>query len=99
MSAKVIQVIETNILTRGDGETTPVRRVKQYFSLEGELLAEVDPLPDHEQSIMVLTEAIQWALGEKGDFPARSSGTGAYWWRSELRKRAYGMLPKAEVKA
>lgn len=33
-------------------------------------------------------EAIQWALGCGEDFPTRQPGQGAYWWRSELRKRA-----------
>lgn len=35
-----------------------------------------------------LREAIEWALGECGDFPPRQEGEGAYWWRAELRKRA-----------
>lgn len=40
--AKLIQVIETDDL-RGNGtEGKPYRRVKQFFSTEGELLAEVD---------------------------------------------------------
>lgn len=41
--AKLIQVIEAEE-TRGRGvESDPVRRVKQYWSTDGELLAEVDP--------------------------------------------------------
>lgn len=43
MTAKVIQVIETDLLKRGDGKTTILRGVKQYWSLDGKLLAEVDP--------------------------------------------------------
>lgn len=40
---KVIQVIETELLLRGNGEPgDPFRRVKQYYSLDGTLLAEVD---------------------------------------------------------
>lgn len=44
-SAKVIQVIET-IALRGSGSSQedPVRRVKQYWSLDGEMLAEKDML-------------------------------------------------------
>lgn len=43
-SAKVIQVIET-ISIRGRGtEDDPVRAVKQFWSFEGELLAENDPI-------------------------------------------------------
>jgi hypothetical protein len=45
MSARVMQVIETKLERRGDGKDarSPVRIVTQYWSLEGELLAEVDP--------------------------------------------------------
>ena len=40
---KVILVIESDAL-RGDGiYADPVRRVKQYYSLDGTLLAERDP--------------------------------------------------------
>ncbi|APB77432.1 carboxypeptidase [Paenibacillus polymyxa] len=42
-SAKVIQVIETKN-DRGSGtETDPNRIITQYWSLDGELLAEYDP--------------------------------------------------------
>ena len=42
MTARVIQVIEV-VTTRGRGvELDPVRVVRQYYSLEGELLAERD---------------------------------------------------------
>lgn len=40
-----------------------------------------------------LENAIKWALGENGEFAARKDGQGAYWWRTELRKRA--MEPSA----
>lgn len=39
-----------------------------------------------------LQMAVRWALGEVGDFPMRQEGQGAYWWRTELRKRA-GLSP------
>jgi hypothetical protein len=43
--AKVIQVIEAED-RRGNGmPDNPWRMVKQYFSLDGELLAEFDPCP------------------------------------------------------
>lgn len=44
--AKVIQVIETTLTRRGTGkdETSPLRIVTQYWSLDGKLLAEVDPI-------------------------------------------------------
>ena len=41
----VMQVIRTALLRRGDGKTTPMRIITQYWSMEGDLLAEVDPLP------------------------------------------------------
>lgn len=44
MSAKLLMVIETKGL-RGKGvEGGPVREVTQYWSLEGQLLAESDPV-------------------------------------------------------
>jgi hypothetical protein len=33
-------------------------------------------------------DALTWALGAGGSFPTRPVGKGAYWWRSELQKRA-----------
>lgn len=42
--ARVIRVIETTLLRRGNGIDTVLRCVRQYWSLDGELLAEVDPL-------------------------------------------------------
>jgi hypothetical protein len=43
--ARVIKVIETNILRRGDGvdDRSPIRIITQYWSLDGDLLAECDP--------------------------------------------------------
>ena len=49
--AKLIHVIETTNVRRGNGETTPIRAVTQYWSLEGELLAESDPCPDSETEL------------------------------------------------
>ena len=44
---RVIQVIETTLLRRGSGkdENDPVRCIRQYYTLEGRLIAEVDPCP------------------------------------------------------
>ena len=36
-----------------------------------------------------MREAILWALGERDEFPTREPGQGAYWWRTELRRRAF----------
>lgn len=41
--ARVIQVIETTLERRGDGKDDPIRIVTQYWSFDGELLAEDDP--------------------------------------------------------
>lgn len=41
--ARVIQVVEATLSRRGDGEETPIRIVTEYFSTDGELLAERDP--------------------------------------------------------
>ncbi len=43
MSARVIRVIETTNATRGKGTPdSPIRTLRQYYSEDGELLAEVD---------------------------------------------------------
>lgn len=43
--ARVIPVIETTLLRRGDGsEADPMRIVTQYWSVDGEFLAERDPV-------------------------------------------------------
>lgn len=39
-SARVIEIIETTSLKGSGSETDPCRQVTQYWSLEGELLAE-----------------------------------------------------------
>jgi hypothetical protein len=54
----------------------------QYEELQWALLGIAD-------KIERLDEAVKWALGENGDFAQRPEGAGAYWWRTELRKRAY----------
>ena len=42
--AEVIQVIRTTLERRGEGvENDPIRRITQYWTLDGDLLAEVDP--------------------------------------------------------
>ena len=44
---QLIHVIRTTLERRGEGvpEDDPIRCITQYWSLDGELLAEVDPLP------------------------------------------------------
>ena len=91
--ARVIDVIETQLLSKGDSENNDFRIVKQYWTIDGKLLAEVDPVPDHERQLTILRDAIAWAMGQNGDFKARPSGAKAYWWREELRRRACGLIP------
>ena len=40
---KVIQVIKTTLLSRGDGKKTTYRQITQYWDFEGNLLWEHDP--------------------------------------------------------
>jgi hypothetical protein len=43
---ELIQVVRTRLLRRGKGILgDPVRIITQYWSVDGELLAEVDPTP------------------------------------------------------
>ncbi len=43
-NAKVIQVIRTELTLAGEGtKESPMRRIVQYWSLDGDLLAEWDP--------------------------------------------------------
>jgi hypothetical protein len=51
--AKVIQVIETTLSRRGTGKdaASPIRCITQYWSLDGELLAEVDPCPPKSDAV------------------------------------------------
>lgn len=47
-SAKVIQVIETRAIMGAGERGDPVREVVQYWSFDGEMLAEYDPTRDIE---------------------------------------------------
>ena len=47
-TARVIEVIETTLTRRGDGKETPIRIITQYWSKDGQLLAERDPSPDRK---------------------------------------------------
>jgi len=43
MGAKLTQVIETDLTRYGNGKDSPIRLIKQIWSTEGELIAEIDP--------------------------------------------------------
>ena len=47
-SARVIQVIETRSLKGGGTDNDPVRAIKQFWDLDGNLIAESDPFIDEE---------------------------------------------------
>ena len=47
-SARVIQVIETRSLKGGGTDSDPVRAIKQFWDLDGNLIAESDPFIDEE---------------------------------------------------
>lgn len=50
MSARLIEVIETNLELRGEGTVEdPFRRIRQYWSKDGELLAEVDVCKENKK--------------------------------------------------
>ncbi|MFA5186878.1 MAG: hypothetical protein WC551_10400 [Patescibacteria group bacterium] len=49
---EMIHVIRTNLLRRGKGtEDSPIRRVTQFYSLDGELLAENDPVNEDGERV------------------------------------------------
>lgn len=60
-TVKQIQVIETTLKRSGDGVKTPIRRVTQYWSMEGDLLAEVDPINPIEESLNEITKLLDEA--------------------------------------
>lgn len=43
-NVEILKVIRTNLTTRGDGVRNPIRIITQYWSLDGEMLFENDPL-------------------------------------------------------
>lgn len=58
-----------------------------------------DALIDARCRIVELETAIRWALGEdESGFRARRDGEGAYWWRTELRKRTRLAVREKEPK-
>jgi hypothetical protein len=68
-----------------DGSVRPIIKSKNE--------AELQRVADAHNKLRM---AVRWALGEVGDFGPRPEGVGAYWWRTELRRRA-GMSPNADL--
>lgn len=47
VEVSIINVIRTRLLRRGEGtDKDPIRRIEQFWSINGELLWEIDPLKD-----------------------------------------------------
>lgn len=61
-TVRAMEVIETTLTRRGNGKTTPIRIITQYWAKDGTLLAECDPSPDEERTIQMLRDAVG-ALG------------------------------------
>ncbi len=79
MSAKVIEVIEASLATRGNGETIPIRIITQYWSRSGELLAERDSFDQTQNEIDKLAEFLQTHYPNefgKGSFRRGESAVG-----------------------
>ena len=67
-SARIVQVIETTLEVRGTGEEwSPLRRITQYWSLAGELLAEVDPLEDGRGELITLAPSVPTSIAGDGE--------------------------------
>lgn len=70
MTAKVIAAIETELERRGTGKdlTSPIRIIKQFWTLDGKLLAEIDPitqpLPDAVKDLVAAVEHVRSIISE-----------------------------------
>jgi len=76
-----------------------IEALKQERDAADKLLASSQPvqklrlqLAAAEAHVAALTAAVQWALGEAGEFPTEPINVPRrrYWWRTELRQRAFG---------
>jgi hypothetical protein len=82
----VFDVAESHVVCRGWNSYRP------KLEADARLIAAAPELLtlalEQAQEIKRLKGAILWALGGGEDFRARAEGEGAYWWRTELRKRS-----------
>lgn len=53
--ARVVQLIVTELDLRGNGrvDDEPYRRIRQFWTMDGGLVAEVDPWKDHQRDFVV----------------------------------------------
>ena len=86
--ARMLSVIETALARRGDGRRRPVRVITQYWSTEGELLAEVDPTPDSDRE----RERMRSALEEIVNHVGRCLDGGRHEALEQIRTLAIGGL-------
>lgn len=62
-TVRLVTVIESGLLMRGNGhEGSPLRRITQYYSLDGELLAERDPVYGDAALSLVAARKLATAL-------------------------------------
>lgn len=59
-NSRVIQVIETTTICGHGTENSPVRQIVEYFTLDGDRLVKLDPVPDADDHIDV--PGIEYAL-------------------------------------
>lgn len=63
-TVKVVQLIETTLTRRGDGtKEEPIRIVKQFWTFDGELVAEVDPAKIEPPKISVVDKKLSFVAG------------------------------------
>jgi hypothetical protein len=79
----VAAIFSGNIGYGGDTMTHPL----YYVTIDK--YAVYEPANITLEQVEEMREALKWALGESGDFRTRSDGEGYYWWRKELRERAF----------
>lgn len=90
------KIQETIDYVKEDGEFSDCKeQVELASEADIEYTALVASLKIAHARIAKLENAIKWALGEKGDFPQRQDGQGSYYWRTELRKRAFSSKAKS----
>ncbi len=46
---KIVELIYSDAERRGNGETTPIRTIQQWFEKDGTLVFEIDPCADIEK--------------------------------------------------
>lgn len=52
---QIMEVVRTRLLRKGEGKTSddPVRIIEQYWTMEGELIFEIDPYHDKKATVIL----------------------------------------------